>query len=172
VLLRIGQVLNTKGLQGEIKVIFFYSYFSIKENDILFFEKEKNIFGPHKILYFRNYKVSKDGRNICILKLHEIDSVEKSNILIKSFVGQEIKVLPENIFIVSELKQCALFNAEDVMVGKIIGVIEVKRGYSLLVVIKNSGEEIFVPFIKEVINLVDINSKKVMLKNVEGILDQ
>jgi len=172
VLLKIGQVLNTKGLHGEIKATFFYSKFIVKENDILFFEKGGNIFGPYKVLYSKYYKVDKDGRNIYILKLDNVENITKSDILTKSVIGQDIKTLPENIFIVSELKKCVLLNIDNNIVGNIVDVTQLKRGYSLLIVRKNNGEEIFVPFIKEIIDWIDINNKKVMLKNVSGILDQ
>ena len=171
-LLRIGQVLNTKGLEGEIKVVFFYSNFVVKEIDVLFFEKDGNILGQHKVLCSKKYKIDKEGRSIYILKLEEIEDIKKSNILVKSFIGKDVSVLPENIFIVSELKKCVLYNAENNVVGKIVGVTQVKKGYSLLIVKKDNEEEIFVPFIKEVVSLIDTSSEKVVLRNVDGILEQ
>ncbi|MFQ3675944.1 MAG: ribosome maturation factor RimM [Endomicrobiia bacterium] len=171
-LLRIGQVLSTKGLCGEIKAVFSYSRFIAKENDILFFEKEENIFGPYKVLYSKHYKIDKNGNNIYIIKLEDVENVTKAKILTKSFIGQDVKTLPENIFIMSDLKKCVLFNINNNIVGNIVDVIQLKRGYSLLVVRKNDGEEIFVPFVKEIIDWIDINNKKVMLKNVDGVLDQ
>lgn len=88
-LLKIGQVLKSKGLYGEIKVTFFYSKITVKENDVLFFEKDGNIIGSYKVLYAKHYKTDKDGKNIYLLKLDNVKNVTESNILTKSVIKQE-----------------------------------------------------------------------------------
>lgn len=171
-LLKIGKVLDTKGLQGELKTSFFYSTIVVKKDDIVFFEKENKILGSYKVEYVKHYKTDKIGRKIYVLKLLGVDSIEKSDDLKKSFIVQEIDHLPQNIFMISELKKCIVVDFNKTMIGKIVDVIEVRQGYNLLVIEKILGEEIFVPFIKETIEFVDIDEKKVVLKNIGGILEQ
>ncbi len=182
-ILRIGKVLRAKGLKGELVGQFLFSRIMPGVGDDLFFEKSvifsvekstniKNFFGPYKVEKIKFYKWSKNSFKKYIIKLKDVNDLNTTTLLTNTFIGKEIDLLPKNVFLVSELKKCELYDDKNNFIGKVVDVVENKNYYALLVVKKNNSEEIFIPFVKDVIEKIDLVHKKISLKNVDGILEQ
>jgi 16S rRNA processing protein RimM len=168
----IGKVFRTKGIKGEILTYFYSDKLIPKEGEFLFFERFGDKIGPFKIVKNIFYKFYKN-REIFILKLESIDSLDEAEKLKSTFIVKEFEVLPEGIFLKKDLLNSQVWvEKQNRFIGRVVDVINVKAGYNLLMVkSKKSKEEFFIPFIKEVISNVDIENKKIFVNLIDGIVD-
>lgn len=167
----IGKVLDVKGLKGELIVSFFTKKLRCDKDDKLFFENlAKNLLktGPYKVEYLKEYKV-KTKSQLYILKIFDVNTREQSELLNKCYIIKQYDVLPENVFLKSEILQCDVFvENSNLYLGKVDTIIDVSTDYKLLIV-KKENNEIFIPFIKEIISKVDTKNKIITTKYVDGV---
>lgn len=163
--LEIGQIVNTQGLKGEIKIYPFTS-------DITRFDDLKKIYidinnnkekvNIEKIRYQKNMVIAK------LEGLNDINDVEK----FKGkyiFIDEEDRLeLPENTYYISDLFGCEVL-CDNVLIGKIADIFSTKSN-DVYVIKSTDGKEILIPAIKDVISNVDVKSKKVIINNIEGLL--
>lgn len=169
----IGKVLDIRGLKGELIIYFFTKKLRCDKNDNLFFENLSKNFtksGPYKVEYLKEYKI-KTKLELFILKLFEVDKREKSELLNKCYIIKQYDVLPENVFLKGDLLQCdVVVENSNLYLGKVSSILDVSPEYRLLIVKKaNSADEIFIPFIKEIISKVDTKNKIITTKQIDGV---
>lgn len=166
-ILQIGKVIRTKGLKGEIITFFYFSKIIPVKNDVLFFEKNYTLFGPYNIEQLKLYK-----KNFYLLKLQEINKISESEKIVSSIIGKSFDKIPENIILTDDIIGCKVIIASEVEknFGIVSEVIKIPNKYSLLVV-KNvySKEEFYIPFIKEIVKIVDTKQKIIYVNPVNGI---
>ncbi|MCX7910961.1 MAG: ribosome maturation factor RimM [Endomicrobia bacterium] len=169
----IGKVLRTKGLKGHLIINFFITQHGCEKNEILFFEKFNTSYGPYSIESLNFYK-SKKGKELYILKLKEINSIEEGSLLKGCFIVKNFENLPEFIFLKKDIIDCkVILHDKNLIIGKVIDIIKIKSNYSgLLVLTKKNREEIIIPFIKEVILKVDTQNKQIFVDSLEGVLEE
>ena len=170
--LSVGKVVRTKGIDGELIIYFFTEKLCCKESDFVFFENFANTstlqhFKIEKVYYYKTVNETK----LYVIKLAEINSVEEAKKLKNCYIVKEYECLPENIYIKSELIGVDVILKDDnKMIGQSVSLVDVKPGYKLLIV-KKDKEEIFIPFIKEVIYKIDIRNKQIIVNKIDGITD-
>ena len=163
----IGKILNFHGIKGEAKVG--YSNQSlIKNAKIVFVEKNKEKF-PLNITSVRFHK------NFAIIKFKEINSI---NELIE-FKGQNIYLsknnvinsLDENEFLIDDLIGLKAFDNKENYIGEIV---EIRKNIAHDILCIKSPDEnkelILIPFVSELVPIVDIKTKKVIIKPIGGLL--
>lgn len=168
----VGKVLRTKGLDGSLVVTFFSNKILCNSGDILFFEKLSTKYGPYHVVKNEFYKFYSD-KKVYILNLKEISSLKEAEVLKSAYIIKNYKFLPENIFIKGDLinSQVVVKNYNNVL-GRIVDVIRVKDNYYLLSIKPfNTYEELYIPFIKEIVSFVDLAQKVVYVNSVDGITD-
>lgn len=167
--LKVAKILDTVGLKGEVKV-YTTSSFKLeryKEGNTLFIESEKDNYLPFKIQSFRN----KEG-NIDILKFEGINSIDEA----KKYLNKEIvvekdeKILKKDQYFYSDLIGLTCFNIQDKELGKVIEVSEFTGNLSLKVKTLTK-KEVYVPFNDIFIERVDLENKKLIINEIEGLFE-
>ena len=164
--LEVGQIVNTFGIKGEVKVNPF-------TDDLERFEELKTVYVEKKkelILYeIEHVKYSK---NMVILKLKGIENPEDA----QKFKGCYLKIdrkdarkLPEGTYFIADLIGLDVYTDEGNLLGKVNDIFN--RGSSDIYSIKNEeGKEILLPAIKDVIKQVDLEEGKIIVHIIEGLL--
>ena len=167
--LKVGKIVNTHSLKGEVKVI--------SSTD---FEEERFKKGS-KLLITRGNQVVKEvvvesyrtHKNNLLVKFEGIDSIEEA----EKFKNLQLKVdsenlseLEENEFYFHEIIGCEVFDENNISLGEIIEILT--PGANDVWVIKNkNGKEILIPYIEDVVKNVDIPNKIINIEVMEGLID-
>ena len=162
----VGQIVNTNGLKGMLKVKPF-------TDDIKEFEFFKSIYVEIKneLIEFKIEAV-RYVKNMVLLKLQGIDDIDEAekyrNLYIK--VDRDIMPkLPEDSYYIVDLLECEVFTEEGEDLGKLIDVFN--TGSNDIYVVKDElGKQLLLPAIGEVIKNVDIPNKKIVVKLMKGLI--
>lgn len=165
----VGKIVNFHGIKGEAKV----GYSKNQQDFVLsldtVFLKNNNEYLPLHIESIKSHK------NLLIVKFEGIDSINdlipyKGQLL---FVEDTIirESLEEDEFLIDELVGLEVFdNANGKKLGFVIGVSN--NGASDLISVKTNSKKIsLIPFVKAIVPVVDIRNKKIMINNLEGLLE-
>ncbi len=165
----VGKIVNFHGIKGEAKV----GYSKNQQDFVLsldtVFLKNNNEYLPLHIESIKPHK------NLLIVKFEGIDSINdlipyKGQLL---FVEDTIirESLEEDEFLIDELVGLEVFdNANGKKLGFVIGVSN--NGASDLISVKTNSKKIsLIPFVKAIVPVVDIRNKKIMINNLEGLLE-
>ena len=164
--LEIGQIVNTHGLKGFLKV-------KPLTDDITRFEKLKTIYiqKAKELIGFKIQEVKYNKQSV-LLKLEGIDDITEAekykNFYIK--ISKENAVeLEKNSYFIVDIIGCQLYTDENEYLGNVVDVFQ--TGSNDVYTLKNSeGKEILIPAIKEVIKNVDIKNKKIVIHLMDGLI--
>lgn len=162
----IGQIVNTNGLKGMLKVKPF-------TDDIKEFEEFGTIYIQKKteLIEFKIEAV-KYAKQMVLLKLEGIDDIneaEKYRNLYLKVDRSKMPKLPEDSYYIVDLIDCEVVTIEGENLGKVDDVFS--TGSNDVYVVKNElGKQILLPAIGEVIKNVDIPNKKITVKLMEGLV--
>lgn len=163
--LEIAQIVNTRGLRGELKVNSF-------SDDPKRFEKVSKIFLKEKGK-FKEYKIQKVSysKTQVILKLEGIDKIEDAENLKGLFVyilRKDLEELPKGTYYIQDLIGLEVYTESGELLGKVDDVFNTKAN-SVYTVRTTKGELKYLPGIKEVIKKVDLNDKKIIVNLIPGL---
>lgn len=165
--LEIGQIVNTQGLKGEVRI---YPY----TDDVKRFDKLKKIYVEIDNVKIRlDIKTVRYYKNLVIVKFNNIDTIEvamkyKGKYI---FIDEEDKLeLPEDTYYIADLIDCMVVNNDtQSQVGKVVDVFSTKAN-DVYVVKTEEGREILIPAIKNIIVSIDIKSKKIIVNKLEELI--
>ena len=167
--LKVGKIVNTHSLKGEIKVISSTDFEEerFKKGSKLLITRGNQLIREVVVQSYRNHK------NFLLVKFEGIDSVEEAeklkNLQIK-IDSDEVGELEENEFYFHQIIGCQVFDENDRNLGEIIDILT--PGANDVWVIKGeNGKEILIPYIEDVVKKIDITSKKVNIEVMEGLID-
>ncbi len=162
----IGQIVNTSGLKGVIKVKPF-------TDDIEKFKNFKTIYISIKN-ELKEFKIEqvRFNKNMVFLKLEGIDTIEKAeeyrNLYLKVKRDKE-EILEKGTYYIVDIIGCEVYTDENKHLGKIDDVFS--TGSNDVYVVKDeNGRQILLPAIKDVIKNVDIDNKTITVHLLEGLL--
>ena len=155
-LFKIGQIINTHGIKGEVKV------YPLTE-DVNKFKSYKSVLVDGVEMNILGVKFQKDR---VILKLEGIDDMNMAETYKQKYIEvpreDEMK-LPENTYYVSDLKQCTVFDTNGKELGKVFDVISTKNNDVYWI---KEPKELLIPVLREIVLDVDIDEKKILIKCV------
>ena len=162
----IGQIVNTSGLKGILKIKPFTDDIKKFSNLKTIYMKTKSGLTEFKIEQVRYVK------NMVMLKLAGIDTVEEAekyrNLYIKILRDQE-EELEEGSYYVVDILGCKVNTDANQELGKIVDVFQ--TGSNDVYVVKDEqGKQILLPAIKQVIKNVDIKNKIITVHLLEGLV--
>ena len=167
--LKVGKIVNTHSLKGEVKVISSTDFEGerFKKGSKLLITRGNQLIREVVVQSYRNHK------NFLLVKFEGIDSVEEAeklkNLQIK-IDSDEVGELEENEFYFHQIIGCEVFDENDKNLGEIIDILT--PGANDVWVIKGeNGKEILIPYIEDVVKKIDITSKKVNIEVMEGLID-
>lgn len=164
--LEIGQIVNTNGLKGFLKV-------KPLTDDITRFEKLKTIYiqKAKELIGFKIQEIKYNKQSV-LLKLEGIDDITEAekykNFYIK--ISKENAVeLEKNSYFIVDIIGCQVYTDENEYLGNVVDVFQ--TGSNDVYTLKNSeGKEILIPAIKEVIKNVDIKNKRIVIHLMDGLI--
>lgn len=155
-LIYIGKLVNTHGLKGEVKIISDFKY----KKDI--FKINNNIYINDTKYTINSYRSHKMFDMVTLSDINNIDdalSIKGYNVYIDrdeySFSG----------YLDEDLIGLEVYD-KDILKGKIVDIYKTNNGDLLVIEGKNRH---MVPNIKEFIENVDLDNKKVYIKYIKGI---
>lgn len=164
--LEVGQIVNTNGLKGLLKINPF-------TDDITRFERLKTILVEHKkeLLEFEIESVRYQKKQV-LLKLKGIDTIEEAEKYREDYLkinrNKEEK-LPEDTYYIVDLIGLDVYTENGELLGKLDDVFS--TGSNDVYVVKNSeGKQILLPAISDVIKNIDLEQKKIVVNLIEGLL--
>lgn len=162
----IGQIVNTSGLKGILKIKPFTDDIKKFSNLKTIYIKTKKGLTEFKIEQVRYVK------NMVMLKLAGIDTVEEAekyrNLYIKILRDQEEELEAGSYYVV-DILGCKVNTDANQELGKIVDVFQ--TGSNDVYVVKDEqGKQILLPAIKQVIKNVDIKNKIITVHLLEGLV--
>ena len=164
--LEIGQIVNTHGIKGEIKVTPF-------TNDITRFDDLKEVYVKSK-KESKLYKVEgvRYHKNMVLIKLEGINTPEQADLLRNAYleVDREHAVpLEEGTYYIVDLIGLEVYTEEGKLLGKVDDIYN--TGANDIYVIKDElGKQVLLPGIKDVIKNVDLEGGKITVHLIPGLL--
>lgn len=155
----VGQIINTHGVKGEVKV---YPL----TDDIRRFRKLKEVYIDNEVKKITWCKIQPDK---VILKIEGIESVEEAFKLKNKYITiprEEAAELKENQYFIADIKGCSVFDENEEYLGKVYDVINTKNN-DVYWVRREGMEDLLIPALKDIVISVDINSNKIIIKAVD-----
>ena len=163
--LELGQIVNVKGLKGEVKVNSF-------TDDNTKFERIPNVFLKQKG-NLKEYSIESVGynKNQVIIKFKGIDTIEEAEKLRNSYIVVDREIfgeLPEGVYYIADLLGLDVYTEDGTLLGKVDDIFS--TGSNDVYVVKDElGKQKLLPGIDEVIKQIDIESGKIIVNLIEGL---
>ncbi len=157
-----GKITSTHGIKGEMKI---YPYTDDVDNIL----KLKKVYINSKEFTVSSIKFHK---NMFITKLKGIDTIEQAEKFRNCIIQRELdenEVLEDDTYYIKDLVNCTVLLEDGTKFGKLIDVFQ--TGANDVYVIKtNDNNEVLIPAIKDVVKDIDIKTKKIVIKLMEGLV--
>lgn len=164
--LEIGQIVNTFGIKGFVKVNPWVNDITRFENLTTIYIKTKNNTKKYEI------EEVKYQKNMVLLKLKGIETVEQAETLRNSYIEIERTdaiPLEEGEYFIADLLGAVVYSDEGELLGKLDDIYN--TGSSDIYVVKNElGKTILLPYIDEVIKEIDVENKKIIAHLLKGLV--
>jgi len=163
----IGQIVNTSGLKGLLKV-------NPYTDDITKFEYFKKVI-VEKNKEQKEYEIEevRYQKNQVLLKLKGIDTIEEAeklrNCMIKVHRDDEPK-LPEDTYFIADIIGLEVFTDENELLGTVKDIFPLPGAGHDVYVVQNGDKEILLPGKKEVIKQIDLKSHKITVHLIDGLV--
>ena len=164
--LEIGQIVNTFGIKGFVKV-------NPWVNDVTRFDELKKVYikirKEEKVLEIEEVKYHK---NQVLLKFKGVETVEQAEMLRNAILEIDRKdaiPLEEGEYFIADLLESEVYTDE----GEKLGILEdiFNTGSNDIYVVKNElGKSILLPRIKDVFKEIDVENKKIIVHLIEGLI--
>lgn len=163
VFLKVGKILNTHGIKGEVKVEFLCDtaedFFDIEK---VFLDVNEN---PCEISYMRMHK------NHILIKFSEINTRTEAEALKNKYIYAYKSDIPlrEDHYFIEDLKGCEIFDFES---GKKYGVLKDvwNSGASdVYTVVGDDEKEYYLPIIPGTIKEIDIKNNEILVCPLKGV---
>ena len=164
--IEIGQIVNTNGLKGVVKVNPFTDDISKFEDLKFVYIQLKNELKKVKIEQVRYNK------NQILLKLEGIDSIEEAEKYRNFYLKTEKESqedLGEDTYYIVDLIGLDVYSDKNEYLGKIEDVFPTGSN-DVYVVKDNLGKQILIPAIADVVKEVDLKNKKMIINLIPGLI--
>ena len=161
-LIEFGKVVKTHGIKGEVKV---YSY-TDNESNILKLKKVYIDSVKYDVQSMKRFK------NMFIMKLKGIDSIEDTKCFIDKMCSREIvdgESNAEQGYFIKDLIGLLVVDEAGETIGTLKEVFNTGAN-DVYEVVLETGKSIYLPAIKQVVKKIDIDSKTMVVKIMEGLV--
>lgn len=163
--LSIGQIINTHGFRGEVKV---YPL----TDDMGRFKKLKTVYVEENNQLVK-YEVEgvKFSGNTAVMKLKGIDTEEAANKMRNFYIKVDRKSavsLPKDSYFICDLIDLEVYDENNSLLGTVKDIIQ--TGSNDVYVVEAEGKSILVPALKDVVKEIDIVNKKIRVELPEGLI--
>ena len=164
--LEIGQIVNTFGIKGMVKVKPF------TENVRRFDKLEKVYINNKKGIKEYSIEEVKYHKDMVLIKFKGIENPEQANLLRESYLivdKEKEEPLEEGTYYIVDMIGLEVYTEEGELLGKLEDIFN--TGSNDIYVVKNElGEQILLPAISEVIRKIDMENKKIIVHLISGLV--
>ena len=164
--LEIGQIVNTFGIKGMVKVKPF-------SDDIERFDGLKKVYIENKNVR-KEYEIEevKYHKNMVLIKFRGIENPEDANLLRESYLlvdREKEKPLENGTYYVVDMIGLEVYTEEGELLGNLEDIFN--TGSNDIYVVKNGlGKQILLPAISDVIKQIDMENRKVIVHLMPGLI--
>ncbi len=163
----VGKVIKPHGLHGELKVI---SYIVKPEN----FQQWESVFVKKNSdegvwLQIDSVRFQHKGVLLKFSGVNERDSAEFYRGSLLYVKREAVEELSENSYPLFQISGCMV----ETLSGRKIGIVEdiLRSPAQNIIVVKRGRKQVLIPFVKEFVKKIDIESGRVVISPIEGLLD-
>ena len=161
--IKIGKIVNTVGLKGEVKV---YNY----SDSIEIYETIESIYVEDRLTVIENVRAQK---NMVILKLEGADDRNAAEAL----RGKELYIteddlpeLPEGQYYVRDLIGMSVTEEDGNMLGHVTDVLQ-NTAQDIFEVESENGKKLLIPKVEQFVLDIDAEKREITVRLIEGMLD-
>lgn len=164
--LEIGQIVNTFGIKGMVKVKPF-------TDDIRRFDRLEKVY-IKKQNEKKEYQIEevKYHKEMVLIKFKGIDNIDAANLLKNSYLivdREKEEPLEEGRYYIVDMLGIDVYTEEGKLLGKLDDIYN--TGSNDIYVVKDElGKQVLLPALKEVIKQVDIENKKMVVHLIPGLI--
>ncbi len=164
--LEIGQIVNTFGIKGMVKVKPF-------TDDIRRFDELKTVY-VEKNSNQTEYEIEevKYHKGMVLIKFKGIDKVEQAEMLRNSYLTvsrDSVEKLEEGRYYIVDLLGLEVYTDEQILLGTLEDIFN--TGSNDIYVVKDKqGKQILLPAIQDVVKQIDIENKKIIVHLLPGLI--
>lgn len=166
-LISIAKILNFHGIKGDAKVGFSKGKEKQTENLKKVFVKKDDVYKELNISSVRFHK------QFAIIKFKEFSSVND----VEEYKGCDLFIskdeaennLDNDEYFINDLVGLEVFDDDGACIGNVVAVGE-NLANNILYIKDSNGKEHLVPFVKELVPVVDIKNKRIAVNNIEGLI--
>ena len=166
-LLSIAKILNFHGIKGEAKL----GYTKGREKQIESLSKVyvlKN--NQYKELNVTSVRFHKHFAIVKFKEFNTVNDVEEYKTCDIYLSKDKIEeTLDNNEYLINDLIGMEVYDEDGCKVGEVYAIGE-NLANDLLSVKDNNGKEHLVPFVKELVPVVDLKNKRIVINNIEGLI--
>ena len=169
----VGVITSSHGIKGQVKVK------SLSDFDERFLKPgmrwlQKENAPPSKLKLTSGFK--QPGKETFVVKFHEINNrddaekLKKCKILVKSSALPELNKEEFHLLQLLNLEVKTLENDNLIIIGKVINLENEKNNLLVIELLKNQ-KKVLIPFVKEIVPLVDLKNNFIIINPPKGLLD-
>ena len=162
----IGQIVNTFGIKGFVKVKPF-------TDDLERFEELESIYiVKNKELKEFNIEQIKYHKNLVLIKFKGIDDINMAEKYKNCYIKikrENTRKLPQNTYFIADLIGIKVYDENGNFLGRVDDIYNNKI-HDIYVIKDDLGKQILLPSIKEVIKQVDIDNDKIVVHLIDGLV--
>ncbi|MBF0714850.1 ribosome maturation factor RimM [Gemelliphila palaticanis] len=167
--LKVGKIVNTHALKGELKVISTSDFIEerLSTGSKLIITRGNQVLKEVEVEYSREHK------GAFLVKFLGIDSINEAeqykNLHLK--VEEEyLEELEDGEFYYYEIIGCNVYDENNTFIGEVVDILQ--TGANDVWVVKNDeGKENLIPYIEDVVKNIDIDNKIINIETMEGLLN-
>lgn len=155
-ILRVGKIVNTHGLKGEMKVI------PLTDDPKRYNELDFVIIDGIK----RNIQGCKYQKDRVIVKIEGINTIEEAEKYKNKYmeIPREYAVpLEEDTYYIADIIGCTVYDTEGKNLGEVYDVIQTKNNDVYWI---RKPKELLIPVLLEIVTDIDVENKKITIKPV------
>jgi len=163
----IGKISRTHGLKGELKFRLMST-----DQDTLLSVKHLKVQGSQEKETELVLESLRGSPSSLIIKFKGIDSIDAAEALAGQSLfalESEFPELPEDEYYRFQIEGLAAYDLDGRYYGRVEDIIE--TGSNDVYVVRDGNREILIPMIDWVVKSIDINEKKLIFENVEGLIE-
>lgn len=162
----IGQIVNTFGIKGFVKIVPF-------TDDLERFEELERVFVvKQKQLIEMQIEEVKYHKNLVLVKFKGIEDINMA----EKYKGCYIKIkrenarkLPKDTYFIADLIGMDVYDEDGNLLGKVDDIFN-NKSHDVYVIKDDLGKQILLPSTKEVIKDVDVEKGKIIVHLIDGLV--
>lgn len=166
-LFHVGKIVNTHGVQGEVRVkrmtdiddrFNVGNVLFIKQGDSLhsLTIKSHRVHQQYDLITFEGYE-----------SIEDVESFKQAYLHVKQ---SQLKQLPEGRFYHHEIIGCEVVTTADEKIGVVDHILS-PGANDVWVTKQPDGKEVLIPYIKDIVKQVNVDERKILIEMMEGLLD-